>query len=261
MNQGQSWVLGTLNLNGLRAATRKGFRAWLEQAAPDVLCMQEVRMAAADMGAEHQPPPGWSSIQAEAEKKGYSGTAVWSRLPLLASSTGMGLDWSDREGRWSQVETAEATIVSVYVPSGSSGEERQAWKDRWMEWFLPHARDLLASGRPIAICGDVNIAHREMDIHNPKSNARSSGFLPHERAWMGELLALGWVDLYRHLHPQNATWSWWSQRGAARQNDKGWRIDYILCSPSLAEKAEDCWIVGREPAISDHCAVMARFRR
>ena len=254
-----SFVLSTANLNGVRAAARKGFPAWLAAQNIDALCLQEVRQVQAEMKGDTAPPAGWAGHQVDAEKKGYSGAAIWTRLPVTGVIPGTGLPEFDREGRMIRVNTPQADLISLYLPSGSSGEERQAAKDRFLDAFLPITQALLDEGRPIAICGDLNIAHTEMDIHNPKSNKDSSGFLPHERAWFSRLLAQGWVDLFRATHPADKTWTWWSQRGQARALDRGWRIDYILCSPGLAARAEDCWITGREPAFSDHCPVNARF--
>lgn len=254
------WTLATLNVNGLRSAVKKDLHLWREAAGADVLCLQEVRMAAGDAGGAHAPPEGWTVVQSDAEKKGYSGTAVWSRLPVRSSAVGCGIDLAAREGRYVRVDTDEAAIISVYVPSGTTGAERQAVKDAFLEDFLAVTGALLAEGRPVALCGDVNIAHREIDIHDPKRNAKTSGFLPHERAWMDRLLAQGWIDLFRHLHPDRREYSWWTERFQARQNDKGWRIDYVLVTPDLALRAEDCWLAGRNPKLSDHCAVLARFR-
>ncbi len=255
-----SFVLSTLNANGIRASVRKGLQPWFASSGADVLCLQEVRQVHAEMKGDCAPPAGFSQHQVDAEKTGYSGVAVWSRLPVRRVVPGMGLPEFDREGRMIRVDTDEASVISLYAPSGSSSEERQAAKNRFLVDFLPIAQGLLDEGQPIALCGDINIAHTEMDIHNPKSNKDSSGFLPHERAWFSDLLAQGWVDLFRRHNPAEKSWSWWSQRGQARALDRGWRIDYILCSPQLAERAEACWITGREPAISDHCAVNARFR-
>ena len=253
------WTVATLNLNGIRSANRRGFAAWRDTTPVDVLLLQELRMQRPEMTAEHLPPDGWAHAQADAEKKGYSGAAVWSRLPAKAAQTGCGLGWADAEGRIARLDLAQATVISAYLPSGSSGPERQAKKDEFLEYFLPVTAGLLASGSPVLIGGDVNIAHREIDIHDPKGNAKNSGFLPHERAWMDRLLAQGWVDLYRHLCPAGRDYSWWSNRGRARENNKGWRIDYLLASPALAARAEACWI-HREADLSDHAPVLARFR-
>ncbi len=263
MKTGPTWTLATLNLNGLRSAVRKGFHDWRKRSRADVICLQELRMNREQVAAMpgHAPPRGWTVVQADAEKKGYAGTAVWTRLPVRGHAVGCGIERADREGRMVRVDLDEATVVSLYVPSGSSGPERQAWKEAFLERFLDVSRELLELGRPVALCGDINIAHREIDIHNPRGNAKNSGFLPHERAWVDRLLAQGWVDLFRHLHPEAREYSWWSNRGRARELDRGWRIDAILVTPDLAERAEDCWIVGRTPRLSDHAPVMARFRR
>lgn len=255
-----TWTLATLNCNGLRSAVRRGFTDWYRRADPDVLCMQELRMQAADMDLAHQPPEGFASVQSDAEKKGYSGTAVWSRLHPLHTATGCGLDWADLEGRVSMMQLREALVVSVYLPSGSSGEARQAMKEAFMGHFADWAGGLLASGAPVVICGDLNIAHQEIDIHDPKGNAKNSGFLPHERAWFTRLLEQGWVDVFRRRNPTERTYSWWSNRGQARANNKGWRLDYQLASPVLAERAEACWI-DTGAGLSDHAPVLARYRR
>ena len=255
------WTLATANVNGLRASVKRGFGPWLADNGADVLCMQELRMQADQMLEAHQPPAGWSAVQVDAEKKGYSGVSIWSRLPARSTATGLGLDWADREGRVARMETDEATIFSIYLPSGSSSPERQALKEAFMDHFFEWTAGLLREGRPMVLCGDLNIAHTEDDIHNAKSNKDTSGFLPHERAWFGRLLDQGWVDVWRSLHPTDRTWSWWSNRGQARALDRGWRIDYQLATPDLAARATDAWMQGREPHISDHCPVFVRYRR
>lgn len=254
-----AWTLSTLNLNGLRSASSKGLFPWLEESGADVSCLQEVRMQQDQIGAEHRPPEGWSTVQLDAEKKGYSGVAVWSRLPIRQVHAGCGLAWADAEARVLRADLEPATVVSLYLPSGSSGEERQARKEEFMEHFLGWSAELLADGRPVVICGDFNISHTERDIHNPKANAKNSGFLPHERRWFSRLLDLGWVDVWRALNPSAQEYSWWSQRGQARSLDRGWRLDYQLASPALAAKARRATIVGRQPALSDHCPVVVEY--
>ena len=255
-----SWTITTLNLNGIRASLKRGFAEWLAEASPDVLCLQELRMQAADMGPEHRPPVGWAGVQTDAERKGYAGAAIWSQLPPTATSVGVGLPDADAEGRVVRMDLEPATVLSVYLPSGSSGPERQAKKEVFMDHFLRFSAGLLAEGRPVVMCGDWNIAHTGRDIHNPKGNAKNSGFLPHERAWVDAMLAQGWVDVFRALHPSAQTYSWWSNRGQARALDRGWRLDYHLCSPDLAARAEDAWILPPARNLSDHAPVTVRFR-
>lgn len=254
-----TWTLATLNLNGIRSATRRGFRDWLARAQPDVLCLQELRIQQSEMDADHLPPADWHAVQLDAVKKGYAGTAIWSRLAPRVTDRGCGLDWADEEGRMVRMDLPEATVISAYLPSGSSGPDRQARKDAFLLHFIDVADRLLAEGRPVVICGDYNIAHREIDIHDPKGNAKNSGFLPHERAWMDALLARGWVDLWRALNPDLRAYSWWSNRGRARENDKGWRLDYLVASPDLAARAEACWI-DKGAGLSDHAPVLVRFK-
>jgi len=256
-----TWQLTTMNVNGLRAATRKGFVAWRDKLGTDAVLLQELRMQTDQFKAEHAPPPGWGGARSQAEKKGYSGVSCWTRLPVRQTTTDPGIALAVKEGRWAQVETPEATLVSLYVPSGSSGEERQGIKDRFSDDLMGVLDGLLASGAPVAVCGDINIAHTERDIHAPKRNAKNSGFLPHERQWMTQLLERGWVDLWRKMNPDDQAYTWWSNRGQARSKDRGWRIDYVLVTPALAERATACWIEGREPALSDHCAIHATFSK
>lgn len=254
-----SWTLATLNCNGIRSATRRGFRDWLARTQPDVLCMQELRIQQDEMDADHQPPAGHHHVQLDAVKKGYAGTAIWSRIAPSSVERGTGLGWADEEGRMVSMTLPQATVISLYLPSGSSGPEKQAKKDVFLEYFLDVTGRLLRERAPVLIAGDYNIAHREVDIHDPKGNAKNSGFLPHERAWMDALLAQGWVDVFRALNPGAKTYSWWSNRGRARENDKGWRIDYVIASPDLAERAEESWI-DRAAGLSDHAPVLVRFR-
>jgi exodeoxyribonuclease-3 len=259
-----SWTLTTLNVNGLRSAVRKGFTSWRPKEKCDVLCLQELRMQEDQMEKDHRPPRGWDSVRVQAEKKGYSGVAAWSRLPVLESGTDMGLDWADREGRccWLIVDApgiGPVKVVSLYIPSGSSGELRQGLKDSLLEHWLTKTGEMLDTGLPTVVCGDYNIAHTEIDIHNPRSNKKSSGFLPHEREWMDRLLAQGWVDVFRAVNPDLQVYSWWSNRGRARELDRGWRLDYQIATPDLAARAEKAWI-GRTAGLSDHAPVSIRYR-
>lgn len=225
----------TWNVNGLRAALRKGFGEHLEALAPDVVLLQEVRAFPSQLPPEWAAPDGWEVAWHAAEKAGYAGTAVWSRAPMERLGTGLG--GPDPEGRVISVRVGGVRFVSVYLPSGSSGDHRQAAKEEWMVRFYDWMRDLQALGEPVVVGGDLNIAHTELDIWNPKGNAGLSGFLPHERAWFTTLLAQGWTDTLRaRLGPMQGPYSWWSNRGEARSKDRGWRIDYLLANPAAAAR-------------------------
>lgn len=255
------FTLCTLNANGLRAAAKRGFRAWLRKRRPDVLCLQELRAGREQVEDELASPAGYATRWNAAEKKGYAGVALYTRLDVDRWSAGTGLGWSDAEGRYLRADFAAGfSVVSLYVPSGSSGAARQKAKDAFLAHFRPFARKLLREKVPIALCGDVNVAHEELDIHDPRGNAKSSGFLPEERAWLSGLLADGWVDVFRAQHPgEPGLYSWWSHRGRARELDRGWRLDYVLASPELARLARESWIEKRA-GLSDHAPVWARFR-
>ena len=257
----EHWTLTTLNVNGLRSAVRKGLRDWRPGTRADVICLQELRMQPDQQDAAHRAPRGWHSVQHDAEKRGYSGVSVWSRLPATDMGTGSGVPGFDREGRVAWMQTELAKVYSIYFPSGTSSEERQAYKNAFNAHITGFLQSDLDSGRPVAVCGDVNVAHTPDDIWNPTGNKKNSGFLPHEREWMTGLLDRGWVDVWRLRHPGEKQYSWWSNRGQARDRDRGWRIDYILASPALADRLVDARIEGRSPALSDHCAVHATFRR
>ena len=213
----RTWTLGTLNLNGIRAAVRRGFPAWRARSKVDVLCLQELRIQEEQMEREHRPPRGWKRVQLDAEKKGYSGVSIWSRLPVVSTQMGGGWPLADTEGRIVRMDTSEAAVVSLYLPSGSSGEVRQGLKEQFMADFMAYAGRLLDEDGPAVICGDLNIAHTRQDIHNPTGDKKNSGFLPHEREWMTQLLEQGWVDVFRSLNPAAQEYCWWSQRGRAHR--------------------------------------------
>jgi exodeoxyribonuclease-3 len=254
-----AFTLASLNCNGLRSAAKRGLLRWLGHARPDVLCLQEVRAWPDQVPPELRCPPGYNSRLVCSGKKGYAGVATYSRPAPDVHASGSGLSWGDEEGRVLRSEFGDVVVVNVYAPSGSSSADRQILKFEYMEHLRQHAQELLAEGRPVALCGDLNVAHTELDIHDPKGNARNSGFLPSERAWFSSLLEDGWVDVLRRLHPgATGLYSWWSHRGAARAKDLGWRIDYVLASEALARRAEQAWIDGRA-GLSDHAPVLVRF--
>jgi len=251
----------TLNVNGLRSAVSKGLMRWLARCEPDVVCLQEVKAQHADLSAELLSPDGLHAHFHFAQARGYSGTAVWSRKRPRAVRTGFGVDEFDREGRYVEVEFAHTRIVSVYFPSGSSSPERQLAKFRFLEQFRPHMEQLRASGVETLLCGDVNIAHREIDLKNWRSNQKNSGFLPEERAWMTQTLEqFGWVDVYRRVHPDatGEAYTWWSNRGQAWAKNVGWRIDYQLATPVLAARARHCEVY-KARRFSDHAPLIVDY--
>lgn len=245
----------TWNVNGLRAALRKGFAGILNQVAPDILLLQEVRALPDQLPNEWAAPEGWHVHWNPAEKKGYSGTAIWSRTPI--EILGTGLDADDPEGRIVRALIDGVEVVSVYLPSGSSSEERQQIKESWMEDFAPWADSLRRKRRPVVMGGDFNIAHTERDIFYAKSNEKTSGFMPHEREWMGSLFDAGWSDYIRqHYGEMQGPYSWWSNRGRARELDRGWRIDYLIgnsASSNRFQSADICREGGL--TVSDHAPV------
>jgi exodeoxyribonuclease-3 len=244
----------TLNLNGIRSAYAKGFPVWLARQRAEVACVQEIKAQAADMTAKMLNPPGHYGYFHYAEKKGYSGVGIYSRRQPDQVIEGLGIKEIDAEGRYIELVFGGLSVVSVYLPSGSSGEHRQAAKFRFMKRFYPHLVKLTQSGREVIVCGDWNIAHREIDLRNWKSNQKNSGFLPEERAWMTRVLGeLGWVDVYRRLYPgaTGEAYTWWSNRGQAWAKNVGWRIDYQIATSGIAAKARQASIY-KERRFSDH---------
>lgn len=246
----------TWNVNGLRAALRKGFGDCLAQLAPDVLLLQEVRCRPDQLPAEWAAPAGWHVHWHPAQKPGYAGTAVWSRFPLEILGTGIDDD-GDPDGRVIVARVSGVIVVSVYLPSGSSGLERQACKDAWLDRFLPWAAGMAARSTPVVLGGDLNIAHTERDIYYAAGNQHNSGFLPHERAWFGRLLQTGWTDFVRQQFGDvNGPYSWWSNRGQARRLDRGWRIDYLLGNRAAADRWHDAAVYRHGGLlVSDHAPV------
>lgn len=250
----------TLNVNGLRAAAAKGFRAWLEAQDADLCCLQEIRLAAHQLAPELEPPSGWHARWLHAARPGYSGVAIWSRMRPQRTTPGIGDAEFDAEGRVLCCDVAGVRVVSLYLPSGSSSEARQAAKFRFMERFAPWLERQRRARRPVLVCGDWNVAHTEKDLKNWRANRDQSGFLPAERAWLGGVLASGWHDVWRTLHPdaEGEGYTWWSQRGGARARNVGWRIDYQIAAPALARRALRSW-VAQEARFSDHAPLLADF--
>lgn len=251
----------SVNLNGIRSARTKGFYDWLAKQDADVVCMQEIKAQATDMTREMLLPDGFYGYFHYAEKKGYSGVGIYSKKQPDAIIEGLGIADIDSEGRYIEARFGNLSVVSLYLPSGSSGEERQAFKFSVMERFMPYLESLRASGRDVIVCGDWNIARQEIDLKNWKGNRKNSGFLPEERAWMSDLLGrVGWVDVYRKLHPDatDACYTWWSNRGQAWAKNVGWRIDYQIATPGIAAQAI-CTSIYKDERFSDHAPLLIDY--
>lgn len=250
------------NLNGIRSATKKGFFNWMMKQNADVVCVQELKAQAPDMSPEMLNPPGYFGYFHYADKKGYSGTGIYSKYPPDAVYTGFGHPEFDAEGRYIQCDFKNLSVISLYLPSGSSSEERQAAKFRFLDAFLPHLEQLKKNQREYILCGDWNIAHQEIDLCNWKGNLKNSGFLPEERAWIGDLFThRGWVDVYRTLYPKASAecYTWWSNRGQAYAKNVGWRIDYQIATPNIAQNAKSAFIY-KETRFSDHAPLIIHYQ-
>ncbi len=254
------FTLSSLNLNGIRSATSKGLEPWLAQLQPDCICVQEVKAQADDVAGKFETLADLNGYFHFAEKKGYSGVGVYTRHTPSDVVVGYGSGEFDAEGRYVELRfdtpTRKRSIISAYFPSGSSGEQRQQAKYRFLAEFYPHLTKLKGQ-REFVLCGDINIAHQEIDLKNFKGNKKNSGFLPEERAWMTQLLAeAGLVDVYRQLEPTatDAAYTWWSNRGQAYAKNVGWRLDYHLATPALAAGARTHAIY-KGVKFSDHAPI------
>ena len=243
----------SFNANGIRSATEKGFFRWFAKQDADVLCLQETKAQEDQLGERKYQPKGYHRFLCDASsKKGYSGVAIFSRRAPDEVRRSLGVPAFDREGRYIEARFGDLSVVSLYLPSGSASDERQQFKFECMRWFTEVLDGWQASGRHYVICGDWNIVHTRRDIKNWTANQKNSGCLPEERAWLDLLFhKKGWVDSYRHLRPTGEDYTWWSQRGAARAKNVGWRIDYQVVSANLAVRLRDCAIAAT-PKFSDH---------
>ena len=252
--------LTSLNLNGIRSAAAKGLEAWLAKTQPDCICVQEVKAQASDMTGRFESLAGLNGYFHFAQKKGYSGVGVYTRHEPSEVLVGYESPEFDAEGRYVELRfdtpSIKRSIISCYFPSGSSGDERQMAKFRFLDEFYPHL-ERLKQTREFILCGDVNIAHQEIDLKNWKGNRKNSGFLPEERAWMTRLLnEAGLVDVYRQLHPTatDEAYTWWSNRGQAYTKNVGWRLDYHLATPALAAGVHSASIY-KDEKFSDHAPI------
>ena len=261
----------TFNCNGVRAAARKGFFNWLAQRDVDFVCLQETKAQEAQLveledksGEAVFHPAGFHCYYHDAEKKGYSGTAVFSRCEPLRVRRGFGFPMADSEGRYLQVDFEALSVISLYLPSGSAGEARQQRKFAFMDAFMSHLRGLRENDRDYIICGDWNICHRKIDLRNWRSNQKNSGFLPEERAWLDTLYdEVGYVDAFRRVDPREEQYTWWSQRGQARANNVGWRLDLQVVTPALADLVKSAEIVdgiaNPDENFSDHAPLTLEY--
>lgn len=258
-DEGLALRIISANLNGIRSAANKGFFDWLPTQKADVIGLQELKAQDADLTDLMRNPDGMHGYFHCAEKKGYSGVGLYCRRKPDNVVIGLGIEDIDSEGRYIQADFGNLSVVSVYLPSGSSGEERQTVKFAFMERFWHHLAALAQNGRDIVLIGDWNIAHRELDLKNWKGNLKNSGFLPEERAWIGKLFAeQGWVDAWRTLYPELPGYTWWSNRGQAYAKDVGWRIDYHIVSPSLSGKLNSASIY-KDIKFSDHAPLLVDY--
>jgi exodeoxyribonuclease-3 len=249
----------TLNVNGVRSAAKKGLFRWLAAQRADVVCLQEMKCHEVDLDARLHGLKAFESCHAFAEKKGYSGVALYSRKTPDEVKRGFAVKEFDAEGRYVEARFGKLWVVSVYLPSGSAGPHRQASKFRFLKHFLPHLQRLKSRGHEIILCGDWNIAHQEIDLRNWKSNRKNSGFLPEERAWLTRVFAeFGFVDVFRKLNDRPEQYTWWSNRGQAWAKNVGWRIDYQIATPRVAATAKKESIY-KAQRFSDHAPLIIDY--
>jgi len=248
------------NVNGIRAAIKKGFFDWLATNPTDVICLQETKATEGDVDVKQLEKLGFEHHWFSANKKGYSGVAIFSKIKPTAIKKGNGNHLSDFEGRVIEMQFGDVKLINAYFPSGTSGEERQTYKYQWLKEMHEYLEETKKQHPKIILCGDYNIAHEEIDIHDPKSNKNTTGFLPEERAWLTSFLESGWVDTFRYLHKEPHRYSWWSQRfPSVRLNNKGWRIDYICVTSQLKNEIKDAEIFP-DVKHSDHCPVYLEIK-
>ncbi len=257
------------NLNGIRAAAKKGFFDWMLKESPDVVCIQETKAQIEQLDADVFSPPGYFRYFFDAQKKGYSGTAIYSKKEPDAITTGLGWEVADTEGRYIQADFGDLSVASLYLPSGSSKDDRQVLKMEFLEQMKPLLKEMAHSPRQYIVCGDWNIVHKKIDIKNFNGNKKRSGCLPEERAWLDQLFGddeaasddiIGLCDAFRVLNKEEHQYTWWSNRGQAWANNTGWRIDYQVISPSLAPLLTSTSIY-KEERFSDHAPIIMDYDR
>lgn len=249
------------NVNGIRAAIRKGFMEWLETDPADIICLQETKAMRENIDHEELAKLGYEDYWFSAEKKGYSGVAIFTKIKPDNVVYGNDMQQSDTEGRVIRADFGDITLINAYFPSGTSGTARQDYKYQWLDEFFEYLNELRKTRPNLIICGDYNICHREIDIHNPKGNKKNSGFLPEERAWMDKFFDNGYVDTFRHFNEEPHHYTWWSQRfPSVRLENKGWRIDYFSVTEPLKEKLKHAEIYP-DVKHSDHCPIYLELKK
>ena len=246
------------NVNGIRAAMGKGLIDWINSAKPDVLCLQEIKASPEQVGLLEFEELGYHHYWYPAQKKGYSGVAIFTKEKPLHVEYGCGVQKYDDEGRIIRADYKDHSVMSVYHPSGSSGDDRQAFKMEWLSFFQDYINTLKQTKPNLVLSGDYNICHKAIDIHNPVSNAKTSGFLPEEREWMEQFINSGFIDSFRHFNKEPHQYSWWSYRAGSRGKNLGWRIDYNMVSESMANRLQRALILP-EAKHSDHCPVLVEI--
>jgi exodeoxyribonuclease-3 len=252
----------TLNMNGIRSASNKGVFSWLDSQEADFICVQEVKAHESDLTHDMKVYGDYKSYFSFAEKKGYSGVGIYTKRQPKKIIREIGLPLFDSEGRYLELMYDNLSVISIYLPSGSSGEERQAFKFEVLDYLLPYLKKRRAEDLPMILCGDINIAHKEIDLKNYKGNKKNSGFLPEERQWMTDLFEnVGWVDAYRMLYPDttNTSYTWWSNRGEAYAKNVGWRLDYQIVHPSLKDQIVEASIY-KDEKFSDHAPLIIDYK-
>lgn len=252
-------VIYSWNVNGLRAILNKNFQQWVKEASPDILCIQETKLQEAQLTDEIKNIEGYYSYFSFAERKGYSGVAVYTKLKPLSVKHGIGIPEYDSEGRILILEYENFILFNIYYPNGQKDDIRLKYKLDFYDAVLEYFDKLKAEGKKLVICGDYNTAHREIDIKNPKANEKFSGFLPIEREWIDKFISHGYIDTYRLFHPDEIRYSWWSYRFRAREKNAGWRIDYHFASDNMKDNLINADILN-EVTGSDHCPVSLELK-
>jgi len=247
------------NVNGIRAIYKKGFLDWFTKEKPDILCLQETKAMKEQLSDELLNVNGYTSYFSSAERKGYSGTATYTNVDPVKVVNGIGIEKFDSEGRFIVTEFDEFVLFNIYFPNGKARAERLQYKMDFYEAFLKHLKKLLKQGKKIVICGDVNTAHKEIDLARPKPNEKVSGFLPQERAWIDKLLEAGFIDTLRVYNQKPEQYTWWDMMTRARDRNVGWRIDYFFISDNLKDNLKNAFILP-EVMGSDHCPVGIELR-